>query len=94
MQDIVSDPGALADEEVAVSAEVDAVFRPYAFSLKSGEGRSVLVVSPELIEVAEANVVRVIGDVVPTPLDSRYVPKDVAAFVEDVAGDDHRHASI
>lgn len=94
MEDIVTNPNGLVGDEVAVSAEVADVFRPYAFTLKSGEGTSVLVVSPELVRVVKASVVRVIGNVVPTPLTSEQVPNDVAAFVQHVAGDGYRHAIL
>ena len=94
MEDIVSDPGALVGQELAVSAEVREVFPPYAFTLKSGRSQPVLVVSPDAVRVVEASVVQAIGRVVSAPVDGGDVRADVAAFVREVAGDDHGHAIV
>ena len=94
IEDIISDPGEHVGQEVAVSGEVGEVFRPYAFTLESGDTDSVLVVSSARLQVVEASVVRAIGRVARTPISSEQASPDVAAFVRDVAKQSHDHVIV
>lgn len=94
MRDIVSDPGAHLGEEVAVSAQVREVFPPYAFVLRAGDTREVLVVSADPVPVVEDSVVQAIGRLTAVPVARADVPPDVASFVADVAGNDYGHVFV
>ncbi len=94
IEDIISEPGDHLRQEIAVSAEVGEVFRPYAFTLKSGDTDAVLVVSSDRVQVLEASVVRAIGRVVETPIDPEEASPDVAAFIRNVVKEEHYEHAI